>query len=106
MSVKKKGCGNQSNSSNWSAAYIEEYEMYVAMLSFSSAYGCWEALYEISSKVFKQLGTFENDDYKSERLIREGRLLYKYENERNYPEPMEIVKDPCYEELRQILLSL
>lgn len=105
MPVKKTGCGNQSNSSSWSAAYIGEYGKYVAMLSLSSAYGCWEELYEISRETFEKIGTCDNDDYRSERLIRKGRLLYKYENERNYPEPMEIIADPDYMLLRQLLLE-
>lgn len=101
----KRGCGNQSNSASWSAAYMEGYDKYVAMLSFSSAYGCWEALYEITENSFVKLGSFENDDYQSERLIRKGRLLYRYENERNYPEPTEIVADPDYEVFRQMLIN-
>lgn len=101
----KRGCGNQSNSSSWTAAYNEERNIYVAMLSFGSAYGCWEALYEIPGETYEACGTFENDDYKTERLIRKGRLLYRYENERNYPEPMEIINDPDYESLRRMLVA-
>lgn len=101
----KRGCGNQSNSSSWSAAYLKDYDMYVALLSYSSACGCWEAIYEISAAAFERLGAFEDDDYKSERQIRKGRLLYRYENERNYPEPMEMIKDPCYEEYRRVLVN-
>lgn len=101
----KRGCGNQSNSSAWSAAYNKEYKKYVAMLQFGSAYGGWMSLYEISKETFDKAGTFENDDYLTERMIRKGRLLYKYENDRNSPEPMNFVKDENYEELCRILLE-
>lgn len=101
----KKGCGNQSNSACWSAGYSEEYKKYAAMLSFSSACGCWESVYEITRETYEKAGTFEDDDYKTERLIRGGKLLYKYENERNFPEPMEIIKDENYEQLRSMLLG-
>lgn len=99
----KRGCGNQSNSASWCAAYNEEYGKYVAELSFSSAYGCWASDYIIPKKTFDKLGTFENDDYKSERLIRKGKRIYLYENERNYPEPTEIISDDNYEDLCRVL---
>lgn len=101
--MKKAGCGSRSNSAKWTAAYLEDYRKYVAMLQFSSAAGGWMSLYEISKKTFEQVGTFDNDDYKTERLIRKGKLLYKYENERNYPEPIEIIRDENYEEFCRIL---
>lgn len=101
----KRGCGNQSNSSSWSMAYNEDYRKYVAMLSYSSAYGCWMALYEIPRETFEKAGTFENDDYKTENMIRKGKLLYRYENERNYPEPFESVKADNYYELCYMLLG-
>lgn len=78
--------------------------MYVAMLSFSSAYGCWMSLYEIPKETFDKAGTFPDDDYVTERLIRNGRRLYLYENERNYPEPMEIIADDDYEDICRMLL--
>lgn len=99
----KHGCGNQRNSCSWSAGYIDWNDKYVAILSLSSAYGCWETIYEISEKTFEKLGTFENDDYISENLIRKGKLIYRYENERNYPEPTEMIEDPCYAEYEKIL---
>lgn len=94
--MKKAGRGSQSNSANWSAAYNPEVRKYFAKLQFSSASGSWLSYYEIPRETFEKLGTFDRDDYVSERLIRKGKLLYKYENERNYPEPTEIVKDPDY----------
>lgn len=100
----KSGRGNQGNSANWSVAYNEDFEKYVAMLQFSSAYGGWISLYEIPRETFELAGTYENDDYKTERMIRKGKLLYKYENERNYPEPTEIVADEKYQQLCWMLL--
>lgn len=99
----KKGRGNQSNSASWVVAYNADHDIYVAELTFSSAAGCWSSNYEIPRETYEIAGTFEDDDYKTERLIRKGRLLYKYENERNYPEPMEIVKDENYMELCWVL---
>lgn len=101
----KSGCGNQRNSAEWSAARNAEYGVYVAKLQLGSAYGCWMSLYEISRETYEALGTFENDDYLSERLIRKGKLLYKYENERSCPEPMELVKNDRYRELCAMLLD-
>lgn len=89
----------------WSAAYNEDYDVYVAKVQFSSAYGCWMALYEISPETYDRIGTFENDDYQSERLIRKGKLLYKYENDRNAPEPSEIIKNDNYWVLCCMLLD-
>lgn len=101
----KTGCGKERNSASWAVAYNQECDMYVAMLSFSSAYGCWMSMYEIPKESFDLAGTFEDDDYKTERMIREGRELYKYENERNYPEPYERIADENYRNLCKILLE-
>lgn len=103
--IVKRGRGNQSNSASWSAAYNRYEKKYVARLLFSSAGGCWESMYVISKETFDSLGTFDNDDYKSERLIRKGKLLYKYENERNYPEPTEIIYNDNYLILCGMLLE-
>lgn len=101
----KKGQGNQSNSACWAAGYSEEYKMYAAILDFSSAYGCWESIYEISRETYEKAGSFVDDDYKTERLIRKGKVIYKYENDRNAPEPMERIFDDRWEELRNMLLG-
>lgn len=94
--MKKSGRGNKSNSALWTAAYDEAGRRYVAMLQFSSASGGWQSLYEISREAFERAGTFDGDDYKTERMIRKGKLLYKYENDRNCPEPTEIIRDDDY----------
>lgn len=102
----KKGRGNQSNSAAWAAAYNKKHGIYVAKLYFSSAAGIWRSMYEITEKCFEQLGTFENDDYLSEELIKKGRCLYRFENERSYPEPLEMVYDDNYAALCKVLKEL
>lgn len=101
----KKGRGCKSNSSDWQAAYNSEYDKYVAKLHFSSAAGVWTSFYEIPKETYDLLGTIEDDDYKSEDLIKEGRRLYRYENERNYIEPVKITYDRNYKKLCRMLLD-
>lgn len=102
----KSGHGNQSNSADWSAMYNSKYDKYVAKVSYCSGCGFWISLYEINQEIYEKLGTFEKDDYKTERLIRkEGNILYKFEDERNWPEPTEIVYDSNYKKLCKELLK-
>lgn len=102
----KSGHGNQINSADWSATYNSKYDKYVARVSYCSGCGFWMSLYEISKETYDKLGTFENDDYKTEQLIRrEGNLLYRFEDERNWPEPTEIAYDSNYKVLCKQLLK-
>lgn len=89
----KKGKGSESNSASWRAAYIKNSGGYYAMLNFSSAAGHWKSIYRITEEAFNKLGTFEDDDYKTEELIRKGECVYRFENERNSIEPVELVYD-------------
>ena len=95
----KYGRGNKSNSSSWYCAHDTENDTYLAVKSFGSAQGHWFSLWKINEETWKQVGTFEDDDYKSERLISEGELIYKLEDERNYPMPDEVINDSNYKTL-------
>ena len=94
----KEGCGNASNSSYWKVCYDDEKDRYTAMKSFSGAGGSSISLYEITKEIFEKVGTFEDDDYKSERLIGEGRELYRAVDEKWSP-PYDDVSDKNYKEL-------
>lgn len=101
----RTGRGNVSNSASWYVAYNKEYDKYVARLIFSSAMGCWESFYEIPKSTYEKVGHFRDDDHKSEELIRKGRELYRYANERNYIEPTEITFDKDYQKLCYMLIE-
>jgi hypothetical protein len=61
--------------------------------------GANQSLYEINKEVFDQAGTFEDDDYKTEKLIKEkGRLLYEAADERQ-TQPWQRVVDEDYDKL-------
>ena len=83
--VFKKGIGTASNASSWKVCYDPNGEgRYTAEIRFGGFGGSAYSLYEIDKEVFDQVGTFEDDDYKSERLIREkGRCLYRSEVSRH-----------------------
>ena len=84
--VIKKGKGNASNSSNWKVCFDTMEGRYTAEIRFGGADGASYKLYEINKEIFDQAGTFEDDDYKSERLIRNGgRMLYVSMVDRNTP---------------------
>ena len=59
----------------------------------------WPILTAGDKDVFDQAGTFENDDYKTENLIKEkGRLLYEAADERQ-SRPWQSVADMDYDKL-------
>ena len=59
---------------------------YTAEIRFGGVGGASYKLYEIDKETYDRVGTFEDDDYKSERLIREGgRKLYVSMIDRNMP---------------------
>ena len=84
--VFKQGQGNADNSSCLKVCFDTQDGRYTAELRFGGVGGASYKLYEINKEIFDRVGTFEDDDYKSERLIREGgRKLYISMVDRNMP---------------------
>lgn len=106
LSLIKKGCGNESNSSSWKIAYCEESGEYFAMLSFCSYAGSWCSIYKISKEACDMAGSFEDDGYRTEEMLRKGEKIYLYDNEQNYPEPVEMYYDEKYRKLCDALFKL
>ena len=60
--------------------------LYPAEIRYGGVGGASYKLYEIDKEIFDQVGTFEDDDYKLERLITKGgRKLYISMFSRNIP---------------------
>ncbi len=94
----KTGEGTGDGSSRWTVCMTKE-GVYTAELYFMGAGGASQKLYEIDKDVFDQAGTFENDDYKTENLIKEkGRRLYEAADERQ-SQPWRAVADENYDKL-------
>ena len=92
--VFKEGCGTASNAQHWIVCWDRYYDFYTAELNFGGI-GCRSmSLWEINKEIYDQVGTFEDDDYKSERLIQTGRCLYWAESNKWGPS-YERVIDPC-----------
>ena len=93
--IFKQGQGSAGNSSLWKVCYDTQGEgRYTAELRFGGACGASYKLYEINKEIFDRVGTFENDDYKSERLIKEGgRLLYRSMIDRNMPGSDDVIDE-------------
>ncbi|MBQ7059729.1 MAG: hypothetical protein IJM83_10600 [Firmicutes bacterium] len=90
--IFKQGIGNAGNSSHWKACFDMQEGRYTAEIRFGGAGGASYKLYEINKEIFEQIGAFEEDDYKSERLIREGgRKLYASMFDRNMPGLDEVI---------------
>lgn len=102
----KQGHGSESNSSLWRVAYCEEFKEYFGLVQFGSYAGAWCGIYRISKRDYEAAGTFEDDDYKTERMIRKGKQIYKYENDRNYPEPIDLVLKDKYSKLCKVMQEL
>lgn len=94
----KTGEGTGDGSSRWTVCMTKE-GVYTAELYFMGAGGAHQCLYEIDKDVFDQAGTFEDDDYKTEKLIKEkGRRLYEAADERD-SQPWCAVADEDYGKL-------
>ena len=94
----KTGEGTGDSSSRWTVCMSKK-GVYTAELYFMGAGGAHQWLYEIDKDVFDQSGTFENDDYKTENLIKEkGRRLYEAADERQ-TQPWQAVADEDYDKL-------
>jgi flavin reductase (DIM6/NTAB) family NADH-FMN oxidoreductase RutF len=94
----KTGHGTGDSSSRWTVCMTNK-GVYTAELYFMGGGGANQSLYEINKEVFDQAGTFEDDDYKTEKLIKEkGRLLYEAADERQ-TQPWQRVVDEDYDKL-------
>ena len=85
-----------SNSARWECAHDLDTDMYWGITSFGSSEGMWFSGYEITKEIWNLVGTYENDDYISERLIRKGRLICRHDDEKNWPCPQEEIIDKDY----------
>jgi flavin reductase (DIM6/NTAB) family NADH-FMN oxidoreductase RutF len=95
-SLIKTGEGSGISSSRWAVCMSKSNSTYSAELYFMGAGGAHQRLYEIDKDVFDQAGTFEDDDYKTENLIKEkGRLLYEAADERQTL-PWQNISDDYY----------
>ena len=94
----KTGDGTGDGSCRWTVCMTTK-GVYTAELYFMGGGGAHQELYEIDKEVFDLAGTFENDDYKTENLIREkGRRLYEAADERQ-TQPWQAVADMDYDKL-------
>ena len=94
----KTGEGTGDGSSRWTVCMTKK-GVYTAELYFMGGGGAHQTLYEIDKEVFDKAGTFEDDDYKTENLIKEkGRRLYEAADERQ-TQPWQAVADPDYDKL-------
>ena len=72
MKTKKQG-------NNWTAYYDPETGRYFAEIIYTSREGREQYNYEITQDIYSRLGTF-GDDVENERLIREAKMTYSFEN--------------------------
>ena len=72
MKTKKQG-------NNWTAYYDPETGRYFAEIIYTSRKGREQYNYEITQDIYSRLGTF-GDDVENERLIREAKMTYSFEN--------------------------
>ncbi len=93
--VFKEGRGNANNSCSWKVCHDKSIGLYTAEVSFGGAGGSSYQLFQITKEIFDQVGTLEDDDYKSERLIKTGRELFRYDNSKYAPSDF-IVFDGSY----------
>ena len=72
MKTKKQG-------NNWTAYYDPDTKRYFAEIIYTSREGREQYNYEITQDIYSRLGTF-GDDVENERLIREAKMTYSFEN--------------------------
>lgn len=84
--VIRQGKGKADNSARWRVCFDRQENRYTAEVRFGGVGGASYKLFEIDKDIFERAGTFEDDDHKSERLIRQGgRILYMSVMDRNTP---------------------
>ena len=72
MVTSKKG-------NNWTAFYDRDTNRYFAEIMYTSREGREQYDYEITKDIFERLGSF-GDDVENERLIRDAKMTYSFEN--------------------------
>ena len=72
MKTKKHG-------NNWTAYYDPDTKRYFAEIMYTSREGREQYDYEITQDIYARLGTF-SDDIDNERLIKEAKMTYSFEN--------------------------
>ena len=72
MKTKKQG-------NNWTAYYDPDTKRYFAEIMYTSREGREQYDYEITQDIYARLGTF-GDDIDNERLIKEAKMTYSFEN--------------------------
>lgn len=72
MKTKKHG-------NNWTAYYDPDTKRYFAEIMYTSREGREQYDYEITQDIYARLGTF-SDDINNERLIKEAKMTYSFEN--------------------------
>lgn len=72
MKTKKHG-------NNWTAYYDPDTKRYFAEIMYTSREGREQYDYEITQDIYARLGTF-SDDIDNERLIKETKMTYSFEN--------------------------
>lgn len=91
--------GTGPGSGRWTVSMSRENGRCTAELYFMGGGGAHQSLYEIDKDVFDRAGTFEDDDYKTENLIKEnGRCLFEGIDERQTI-PHCYVHDTAYKEI-------
>ncbi|MBO6027208.1 MAG: hypothetical protein J6P73_08190 [Bacteroidales bacterium] len=84
--IFKEGHGTARNACYWKVCYDKQLGIYTAQVSFGGAGGSSTSLYQINGDIFNQVGNFEDDDYKSERLIKTGRRLIDFDSSKYAPD--------------------
>ena len=69
----------EKHGNNWTAYYDLETKRYFAEIMYTSREGREQYDYEITKDIFSRLGTFE-DDVENERLIKNAKMTYSFEN--------------------------
>ena len=70
---------NKKQGNNWTAYYDPDTKRYFAEIMYTSREGREQYDYEITQDIYSRLGTF-SDDVENERLIREAKMTYSFEN--------------------------
>ena len=70
---------NKKHGNNWTAYYDPDTKRYFAEIMYPSREGREQYDYEISRDIYDRLGTF-GDDVENERLIKEAKMTYSFEN--------------------------
>ena len=70
---------NEKKGNNWTAYHDPENDRYFAEIMYTSREGREQYDYEITKEIYDRLGTFA-DDVDNERLIKDAKMTYSFEN--------------------------